>query len=43
MNEPTLLDRIRMIITTVASIVAWVVALGVTFVRGKLKGSSSDS
>lgn len=42
MNEPSLTQRIVMVIRTLASIVTWVVALGVSLVRGKLRGPSRD-
>lgn len=41
MTEPTMLDRLKMILRTIASIVVWVVAILIKIVRGILPGSSS--
>lgn len=38
MTEPTLLERLRMILRTLASIVVWVVAILIKIVRGLLPG-----
>lgn len=37
MREPTALDRVVMVGKTIAAIVTWVVALGVSMVRGKIQ------
>lgn len=43
MSEPTLLDRLKMILRTVASIVVWVVAIVVKIVRGILPGGTGKT
>lgn len=42
MSEPTLIDRALMLVKTLASTVAWILALGATLIRGKVKGSSNE-
>lgn len=37
MREPTALDRILMVGKTVAAIATWVVALGISMVRGRIQ------
>lgn len=41
MNEPTLLDRVIMLVKTLASTVAWIAALVATLIRDRAKGSAS--
>lgn len=43
MNEPTLLDRALMLVKTLAGTVAWIVALLLTLVRGKVSKRSIKS
>lgn len=42
MTEPTMLDRLKMILGTIGSIVVWVVAILIKIVRGLLPGNSSS-
>lgn len=41
MTEPTMFERFKMILRTVAGIVTWVVAILVKIVRGLLPGNRS--
>lgn len=43
MSEPTAVDRVLMVLKTVASIATWVGALGIGFIRGKLRTASRES
>lgn len=43
MKEPTLADRAVMLVKTLASVVAWIVSLVATLVRGKVQGLRGDS
>lgn len=40
MTEPTLVERLLMILRTIASIAVWVVAIVVKIVRGALPGGN---
>lgn len=43
MKEPTLIERAFMLVKTLASTVAWIVALVATLIRGKVKSTSGES